>query len=117
MEAVRTIIISFATGLVAAMLFVVLHNHLYQDKSIATVNIKSILADQLSVAGEREWTEEEAQASAGRFSAALDKAINDISNEHHVLLLVSPAVVSGAPDYTDLIERRVQEIMNAAPRY
>ncbi|MBZ6759411.1 TrbI F-type domain-containing protein, partial [Raoultella ornithinolytica] len=46
-----------------------------------------------------------------RFNSALEQSLADYQQQHHVLILVSPAVVQGAPDVTRKIQTDIARRM------
>lgn len=53
------------------------------------------------------------KATTARFNAALEASLTDWQQHHGGLILVSPAVVGGAPDITDDIQADVAQRMAA----
>lgn len=49
---------------------------------------------------QKQLSEAQSKALSERFNAALEQSLADYQNKNHVLILVSPAVVQGAPDVT-----------------
>lgn len=46
-----------------------------------------------------------------RFTSSLETALKEYSEKHDVVIVVSPAIVSGAPDITYEIQRQTFELM------
>ncbi|MBP3113208.1 conjugal transfer protein TrbI, partial [Klebsiella quasipneumoniae] len=46
-----------------------------------------------------------------RFNDALEKSLAEYQQQHHVVILVSPAVVQGAPDVTRNIQHDIARRM------
>ena len=47
------------------------------------------------------------EAKGRAFAKRLDTAVTQIAHQYGVILLVRPAVIIGAPDYTDEVRRRI----------
>lgn len=105
-------LISFISGLAGAILFTVLYNHMYHQ-SIGVVRMDEIVGSHIEAQGINDMSAEQAEEKARRFSTALEGSLKEVSEEYHVLLLVNPAVVSSAPDYTDIIKQRISKRLDS----
>ncbi|MBN6358283.1 type-F conjugative transfer system protein TrbI, partial [Escherichia coli] len=56
-------------------------------------------------------TEAQSKALSDRFNDALEKSLAEYQQQHHVVILVSPAVVQGAPDVTRNIQHDIARRM------
>lgn len=107
----KNIIVSLICGLLGAMIFTLINNHLYA-RPIAVVKLDEIIASHLREYGERELTEEQQRDVSEWFAKSLDQVIKRVADEHKVTLLVSPAVVSDVPDYTSYVKSEVGRMVN-----
>ena len=107
----KNIIVSLVCGLVGAMVFTLINNHLY-FRTVAVVKLDEIIARHLTEFGTKELSEDERKEISEIFSKSLDQVIKRIGEEEKVTLLVDPAVVSDVPDYTAYIEAEVKRMMN-----
>jgi conjugal transfer pilin signal peptidase TrbI len=48
-----------------------------------------------------------------RFTQTLEEVVNDYANDNHLVILVSPAVISGAVDVTEDIQRLLLQALQA----
>lgn len=101
-------IFSFLSGLAGAIVFTLLYNSVY-NQTIGVVRMDELLVSHIETNGIKEMSTNEAEEMAEDFSVALDMSFKEVSEEYRVLLLVKPAVVAGAPDYTDIIKKRIKE--------
>lgn len=47
------------------------------------------------------------EAQGRAFARRLDAAVAEVANQYHIVLLVRPAVITGAPDLTNEVRRRI----------
>lgn len=62
-------------------------------------------------ASQKKLSEEQTKALSNRFNTALEGSLLTYQQRHHVLILVSPAVVLGAPDVTRDIQQDIARRM------
>lgn len=103
---------SFIAGFAGAILFTLLYNHMY-NQSIGVVRMDELVGSHIKAEGINEMSTERTEQRAQLFSVALDSSINAVAEEYHVILLVSPAIVSSVPDYTDIVKQRIKQRLNA----
>lgn len=103
---------TFISGLAGAILFTVLYNNMYNE-TVGVIRMDELLGSHIEAQGIDEMSTEQAEEKAKHFSAALDSSIKEVSEEYRVILLVSPAVVSSAPDYTDIVKQRISLRLNS----
>lgn len=107
----RVYIVSAFVGLLSSVLFSAVHNYVY-DRQIGVVRLDEILIEQVSSVGSRGFkSEEEVIAQGELYAEALKQALKDVEAHEKVVLLVAPAVVSSAPDYTEIVKHRIRELM------
>jgi conjugal transfer pilin signal peptidase TrbI len=63
--------------------------------------------------GQSELSDEQRDKEIARFTQTLDDVVRDYANSHHVVILVSPAVVSGAVDVTKDIQNSLLQALQA----
>ena len=57
-------------------------------------------------------TEEQRNQRASAFNQALEVALDKVSNNGHKIILVSPAVISGVTDYTQVVTDEVRRTLD-----
>lgn len=62
-------------------------------------------------ASQKKLSEEQTKALSNRFNTALEGSLLTYQQRHHVLILVSPAIVQGAPDVTRDIQQDIARRM------
>ncbi|EBU9317312.1 type-F conjugative transfer system protein TrbI [Salmonella enterica subsp. enterica serovar Amager] len=81
----------------------------------AAFNMKQTVDAFFDSAGQKKLTEAQSAALTTRFNAALEASLQAWQREHHAVILVSPAVVQGAPDITREIQQDIARRMRAEP--
>jgi hypothetical protein len=99
-------------GVFGAILFFVAYSALYTT-SLGVVQMDVIIATHISSEGANELSTDEIEKSSTAFNSALNDSIKSISEKYKVNLFVSPAIVSGVPDYTSLV---IEDIKNRMDR-
>lgn len=66
-------------------------------------------------ASQKQLSEAQSKALSARFNTALEASLQAWQQKHHAVILVSPAVVQGAPDITQEIQQDIARRMRAEP--
>lgn len=110
MSPLNTIIISFVCGVAGALTFTVLHTQLY-DRPIATVSVDQLISEHLeSMATRNELDDAAADSITTEYASIIQDTIRAISDDRQVTLLVKPAVLTDAPDYTDVVRQALSQV-------
>lgn len=107
----KNIIVSVFSGLLGAMVFTLASNYLYA-RPIAVIKLDEIIGSHLSEYGKKEMSNEDRQKVSETFAHSLNRAIQRISNKERVTLLAAAAVVSDAPDYTDIVKDEIRKALS-----
>lgn len=67
---------------------------------VVAFDMKKTLDSFMDSVSQKPLSEAQSKALSDRFNAALEQSLADYQKTNHVLILVSPAVVQGAPDVT-----------------
>ena len=78
---------------------------------VVAFDMKKTLDNFMDSVSRKQLTESQSQALSDRFNDTLEKSLDDWQQKNHVLILVSPAVVNGAPDVTLSIQRDIAKRM------
>ncbi|HGV9240594.1 TPA: type-F conjugative transfer system protein TrbI [Klebsiella aerogenes] len=78
---------------------------------VVAFDMKKTLDNFMDSVIRKQLTESQSKALSDRFNDALEKSLDDWQQKNHVLILVSPAVVNGAPDVTLSIQRDIAKRM------
>lgn len=83
----------------------------YTTPRVVAFDMKKTLDSFMDSVSQKPLTEAQSKALSDRFNDALEKSLADYQQQHHVLILVSPAVVQGASDVTRIIQHDIARRM------
>ena len=86
----------------------------YTMPRVVAFDMKKTLDSFMDSVSQKQLSEAQSKALSDRFNAALEQSLADYQNKNHVLILVSPAVVQGAPDVTRKIQTDIASRMKGA---
>ena len=101
-------LVLFALATSAFLLRVVLE---YSTPRVVAFDMKKTLDSFMDSVSQKQLTEAQSKALSDRFNDALEKSLAEYQQQHHVVILVSPAVVQGAPDVTRNIQHDIARRM------
>ncbi len=103
---------SLLFGILGGLLVLLVQQLAFPKQTVAVVDLQGIIVEQLDQAAKASGTlsETEIQSKAENFARRLDQEVNNLAKEYNALLLVSPAVIKGAPDLTAELRRRIQGV-------
>ncbi|EAA2780233.1 conjugal transfer protein TrbI [Salmonella enterica] len=81
----------------------------------AAFNMKQTVDAFFDSVSQKKLSEAQSKALSGRFNAALEASLQAWQREHRAVILVSPAVVQGAPDITREIQQDIARRMRTEP--
>ncbi|CAM4330389.1 MULTISPECIES: type-F conjugative transfer system protein TrbI [Enterobacterales] len=81
---------------------------------VVAFDMKKTLDSFMDSVSQKPLSEAQSKALSDRFNAALEQSLADYQKTNHVLILVSPAVVQGAPDVTRKIQTDIATRMKGA---
>ena len=83
----------------------------YTTPRVVAFDMKKTLDSFMDSVSQKQLTEAQSKALSDRFNDALEKSLAEYQQQHHVVILVSPAVVQGAPDVTRNIQHDIARRM------
>ncbi len=83
----------------------------YSTPRVVAFDMKKTLDSFMDSVSQKQLTEAQSKALSDRFNGALEKSLAEYQQQHHVVILVSPAVVQGAPDVTRNIQHDIARRM------
>ena len=83
----------------------------YSTPRVVAFDMKKTLDSFMDSVSQKQLTEAQSKALSDRFNDALEKSLAEDQQQHHVVILVSPAVVQGAPDVTRNIQHDIARRM------
>jgi hypothetical protein len=98
-----TVIIAALMGSLATLL---MQSWLESPRTLATVDPGVLVAEHLHTIPPG-MDESALEARSRAYAKRLDEAVTQVARQYHVVLLVKPSVITGAPDLTDEVRRRV----------
>ncbi|HCI4651615.1 TPA: type-F conjugative transfer system protein TrbI [Klebsiella quasipneumoniae subsp. quasipneumoniae] len=101
-------LVLFALATSAFLSHVVLE---YSTPRVVAFDMKKTLDSFMDSVSQKQLTEAQSKALSDRFNDALEKSLAEYQQQHHVVILVSPAVVQGAPDVTRNIQHDIARRM------
>ncbi len=104
LQLVSTIIISALTGAAMAL---IAERWTAPPQMVATIDPTVLVTEQLRDL-EPGLDDQEIQQRGQDYAKRLDAAIASLARESHLTILVKPVVVTGAPDLTDEVRRRLR---------
>ena len=83
----------------------------YSTPRVVAFDMKKTLDSFMDSVSQKQLTVAQSKALSDRFNVALEKSLAEYQQQHHVVNLVSPAVVQGAPDVTRNIQHDIARRM------
>ena len=83
----------------------------YSTPRVVAFDMKKTLDSFMDSVSQKQLTEAQSKALSDRVNDALEKSLGEYQQQHHVVILVSPAVVQGAPDVTRNIQHDIARRM------
>lgn len=83
----------------------------YSTPRVVAFDMKKTLDSFMDSVSQKQLTEAQSKALSDRFNDALEKSLAEYQQQYHVVILVSPAVVQGAPDVTRNIQHDIARRM------
>ena len=83
----------------------------YSTPRVVAFDMKKTLDSFMDSVSQKQLSEAQSKALSERFNDALEKSLAEYQQQHHVVILVSPAVVQGAPDVTRNIQHDIARRM------
>lgn len=83
----------------------------YSTPGVVAFDMKKTLDSFMDSVSQKQLTEAQSKALSDRFNDALEKSLAEYQQQHHVVILVSSAVVQGAPDVTRNIQHDIARRM------
>ena len=83
----------------------------YTTPRVVAFDMKKTLDSFMDSVSQKQLSEAQSKALSDRFNDALEKSLAEYQQQHHVVILVSPAVVQGAPDVTRNIQHDIARRM------
>ncbi|MFK5948035.1 MAG: hypothetical protein QM500_04590 [Methylococcales bacterium] len=108
----KTIVVSFVSGSLGAVLISAVNANMY-TQTLGVVDIKGIVDKHVTEFRETKEGEDLARTTE-LFATSLNSSIFTIAKENSVILLNNRAVISDLPDYTNLVNKSIEDTLNGS---
>ena len=81
---------------------------------IVEFNLEKTVGKFQSDIAHKDLSEAQSSKTVARFTTALDTALIEYAKDNNVIILVSPAIISGAADVTQPIQKKVLNSLKAS---
>ena len=108
---IRNLIISVAVALFIFIGGRLAERHFFPEREVVAVDLQKLVNEEIQLNATKPMTEQDRKERSQKFSKAFEKALDDVSAQSNRLVLVAPAVVGGAADYTDRVRDDLKSIM------
>lgn len=102
---IKNLLISLVAGLLGAMLFIIVQNHIY-GKTYGVIQLNKLLTQHIKEYSAKTTDKEKIDTLTAKYAAALEQAIKELESKN-IVLLVDAAVVTKLPDYTDYVKAEI----------
>ena len=111
----RSLVLTVLVSLVLAINVGLTHLMLtHTTPRVVAFDMKKTLDSFMDSVSQKQLSEAQSKALSDRFNEALEQSLADYQKKNGVLILVSPAVVQGAPDVTLKIQTDIASRMKGA---
>ncbi len=95
-------------GIAGGLLSVLAERIVFPPLTVAQVDLAALVTEHVRHPDLMKLTDAERSIEAARFATLLEQETARLSRDYHAVILASPAVVSGAPDLTAVLRRRIE---------
>jgi conjugal transfer pilin signal peptidase TrbI len=110
----RSLVLTVLVSLLAINVFITRLVLTHTTPRVVAFDMKKTLDSFMDSVSQKQLSEAQSKALSDRFNEALEQSLADYQKTNHVLILVSPAVVQGAPDVTLKIQTDIATRMKGA---
>ncbi len=100
---------SLLFGLAGGLVALLVERIVFPPLTVAHVDLAGLVNEHIRRPELMNLPEAERSMDAARFAARLEKETAKLAREYRVVILAAPAVVSGAPDLTAVLRKRIEE--------
>ena len=90
-------------------------SHGNQKKHIGVVNITGIVDEFVRSQAQRDLSQQQIKENVKKFGEELEKVVHDLSDKKRAVLFPSEAVIAGATDYTDEVQKDLSSLILQLP--
>jgi type-F conjugative transfer system protein TrbI len=81
-----------------------------QSKFIGTVNVTLLVKQYINSETTKNLSETDLKNDVKLFGNQLDMKLQQFAKQHHTILILSDAVIAGAPDFTEIINKQMHDL-------
>lgn len=98
-----------ALGIIGGLLAVLAERVVFPPRTVAQVDLVALISEHVRGLDLTFLTEAERSLEAARFAARLEEETARLSQDYHAVIIAPPAVITGAPDLTEILRGRIAE--------
>lgn len=103
-EGMRTALMQLLFGVLGAL---IIQLFLHHQPQIATVNLTGITSSFVKETAKEQLTPVQMKQQVTHFGELVDQSVKQIAKQKGAVLVISEAVVTGCPDYTELLQKKI----------
>ena len=96
-------------GLAGGLIALLVERIVFPPLTVAHVDLAGLVNEHIRRSELMKLSKAERSMDAARFAAHLEKETAKLAREYRVVILAAPAIVSGAPDLTAVLRKRIEE--------
>ncbi len=81
-----------------------------QSKIMGTVNVTLLVKQYINSETTKNLSEADLKNDVKSFGNQLDMKLKQFAKQYHTILILSDAVIAGAPDYTEIINKQMHDV-------
>lgn len=105
----RTVLLSVCAGAIGGLFVVLAARFATLQTTLATVDLQKILSEHIAEVGNRNLDKDATVKEATAYADALQRSLDELAADQHLLILPAPAVLRGAPDLTEVLTRHIEQ--------
>ena len=96
-------------GLAGGLIALLVERIIFPPVTVAQVDLSALVSEHVQRPDLMNLPDTERSRDAARFAARLEQETANLARDYRVVILAAPAVVSGAPDLTAVLRKRIAE--------
>ncbi|MBK9132432.1 MAG: TrbI F-type domain-containing protein [Gammaproteobacteria bacterium] len=96
-------------GIAGGLIALLAERMLYPPPATIQVDVAALVSEHMRRPELMKLSESERSVDAARFAARLEQETARLAHEYEAVILASPAVITGAPDLTAVLRKRLED--------
>lgn len=96
-------------GIAGGLIALLAERMLFPPPTAIQVDVAALVAEHIRRPELMKLSESERSMDAARFAARLEQETASLAGEYRAIILASPAVITGAPDLTAVLRKRLED--------